>query len=380
VPRDQRIQDAVTWHKALSRLMIDAHYGATTFNVAFFMHNLFRDEIERENQEIQAEKKLELPKKAEPAPVPASANETREVTAVRETTLSGTRSQFVEEKSKKGLWIGLAAAVLVAVGVGGYLMMSGGKTETASQPPGPQPAAPLAQPATLPGGAQPTPVQASGPTPEELQAQIQAMIAAQSKDVEAKLKDQYDQRLKQLQQQLEDSKRAAAEPLPVRQTPTVAVETPAPPPVETKPAPRQETPAPTPEPTPEQPRVASNPEPTPQQAPVIPAPAPVRKAQLGDLVQAGPGVTSPRLTSRLDPRYPETAARINKAAQVDIRVLVDETGRVVDAQRSGPKVGFGFDESALEAARRASFSPAIKDGVRVKMWSTIRVSFQARRK
>ena len=47
-----------------------------------------------------------------------------------------------------------------------------------------------------------------------------------------------------------------------------------------------------------------------------------------------------------------------------------------EAQRAGAKVGFGFDEAALEAAKRATFSPPTKDGVRVKMWSTIRVAFK----
>jgi len=60
---------------------------------------------------------------------------------------------------------------------------------------------------------------------------------------------------------------------------------------------------------------------------------------------------------------------------VDIKVLVDENGRVVDAQRTGAKAGFGFDEAALEAARRAQFSPASKDGVRVKVWYGIKVKF-----
>jgi TonB family protein len=60
-------------------------------------------------------------------------------------------------------------------------------------------------------------------------------------------------------------------------------------------------------------------------------------------------------------------------------VLVDERGRVLDTQRSGPQAGFGFDEAALEAARRAIFQPATtREGVRVKMWTTIRVSFQPR--
>ncbi len=371
VGRDERIADAVTWHKTLSKLMIDGHYSATTFNLAFFMHNLFRDDIERENQEIQAEKKLELPKPkpAAPAPVPVpAAHETREVPAVvRDATLSGTRSPAAAPKSKTGLWIGLAAAVLVAAGVGGYFMMSGGKLGGAAPEPTPTPAA------SLPAG---TPA-ASGPTPEELQAQIQTMITAQSQEVEAKIKGQYDDQIKKLQQQLEESRRSAAaqdRPAPARPPERApAVEPPPPVQAESKPVPTPAAPAPVvpaPQPTPE-----------PQRAePVQPAPAPVqapvRKTQLGDLVSPGPGVTPPRLTSRLDPRYPAAAQRLNKAAQIDIRVLVDENGRVVDAQRAGAKAGFGFDEAALEAARRATFSPPTKDGVRVKMWYPLRVAFQ----
>jgi TonB family protein len=375
--RDQRIADAVTWHKTLSKLMIEGHFSPTTFNLAFFMHNLFRDEIERESQEIQAEKKLELPKKAaEPVPVPVPvSHETREVaTSVRETTLSGTRSQFVEEKSKKGLWMGIAAALLVAIGVGGYFMMSGGKKT--AEVPAPAPLVPAAQPAVMPTGVQPAPVPA-GPTPEELQAQIQAMISAQGKQVEDKLKDQYDDRIKQLQQQLEDSRKAAIEqdrqatkpaerpvPAPVQETPEPTVAKAEPPP----PAPAL------PEPTPE-PQKAEPVQQAP--APVQQAPAPtVRKTQYGELVQFGAsGATAPKLASRLEPRYPAAAQRLNKAADVDIKVLVDETGRVTDAQRVGQKAGFGFDEAALEAARRAQFNPATKDGVRVKMWYTLRVKF-----
>lgn len=246
-------------------------------------------------------------------------------------------------------------------------MMSGGKLGGAAPEPTPTPAA------SLPAG---TPA-ASGPTPEELQAQIQTMITAQSQEVEAKIKGQYDDQIKKLQQQLEESRRSAAaqdRPAPARPPERApAVEPPPPVQAESKPVPTPAAPAPVvpaPQPTPE-----------PQRAePVQPAPAPVqapvRKTQLGDLVSPGPGVTPPRLTSRLDPRYPAAAQRLNKAAQIDIRVLVDENGRVVDAQRAGAKAGFGFDEAALEAARRATFSPPTKDGVRVKMWYPLRVAFQ----
>lgn len=374
--RDQRIADAATWHKTASKLMIDLRYNATTFNLAFFMHNLFRDEIERESQEIQAEKKLELPKKA-PAPAPvAAAPETREVHAVRtDATLSGTQSRAaVKPKSKTPIFVGLAAGVLIAA-AGAYFVINRGSepAQTAAAPV----SAPAAQPAVMPSTQPVAPVQ-TGPTPEELQAQIQAMIAAQSKEVENKLKDQYDDQIKQLQQQLETSRRAQQEQ--ARQQPETRpappVATPEPAPVETRAAVR-ETPAPAPvqpQPTPEPQRVVPEPTPVPA-APVQQAPV-VKKTQVGDLVQPGPGVTSPKLTSRLDPRYPASAQRLNKAATIDIRVLVDERGKVLDAQRVGPKAGFGFDEAAIDAARRATFNPATKDGVRVKMWYSLRVAFQ----
>ncbi len=375
--RDQRIADAATWHKTASKLMIDLHYNATTFNLAFFMHNLFRDEIERESQEMQAEKKLELKKAPEPVAVPAAASkETREITQVRtDATLSGTQSRIAQPKSKTPIFIGLAAGVLVAA-IGAYFLV--GRPSEPSQTASSNPlSVPAAQPAVMPSSQPVAPVQA-GPTPEELQAQIQSMIAAQSQEVENKLKDQYDNRIKQLQDQLENSRRAQQMELekPRQQPETRPVETPEPAPVEkvaAKETPPPVVPAAQPPVEREPQRVV--PEPTPVQAAPVQAPQ-VRKTQPGDLVQAGPGVTAPRLTSRVDPRYPASAQRLNKAATIDIRVLVDETGRVLETQRVGAKAGFGFDEAAIDAARRASFTPATKEGVRVKMWYTMRVAFQ----
>ncbi len=395
VPREQRIADAVTWHKTLSKLMIDGHFSPTTFNLAFFMHNLFRDDIERESQEMQAEKKLELPPRRQPAPVPvpvAAPAPLREGTGVREGTLSGTlsgtRSQAARqpEPSRKGLWIGIAAVLALAVlGGAGYYFF--GRT-SAPGPQGPVPgAAPTPQPVALPG-VTPAPAvpAAAGPSEEQIQAQIQQMFEARSKEMEAKFKNQYDDRIKQLQQQLEDTRKtnqqASAPPsaAPVETRLTPRLEPPAPAAAQEKPA------VPTPQPAPSQPstaekteRPATTPAPVPANpAPAVQTPAPAPRpaqVQAGDLVQPGPGVAPPKLQSQLDPRYPPAAQRLNRAAQVDIKVLVDERGRVMDAERIGTKAGFGFDEAALDAARRAIFQPATKDGVRVKMWMTLRVNF-----
>ncbi|HSS75783.1 MAG TPA: TonB family protein [Thermoanaerobaculia bacterium] len=385
--REQRIADAVTWHKTLSKLMIDGHFSPTTFNLAFFMHNLFREEIERESQEMQAEKKLELPKRQPASATPpvavapaAVAATGREATGVREATLSGTfagnRSQAAPEPSKKGVWIGLAAVLVLALLAGGGWFLFGRSTgsKVASAPPAtPAPAAAL-----TPGAAPADSAAAKAAAEAQIKAQIQQMVDAGNKEVEAKLKTQYDDRIKLLQKQLEDTRKGNSE----RQTaavPSAPPETRAAIRNEPPPVPAPEKPvvtAPQPTPTPAE-RQASQPPPV-QEKPAAPAPAPAPRpaqVQAGDLVQPGPGVAAPKLLGQLEPRYPPAAQRLNRAAQVHIKVLVDERGRVMDAEGLGAKAGFGFDEAALDAARRASFQPATKEGVKVKMWMTLQVNF-----
>ncbi|MGH9362033.1 MAG: energy transducer TonB, partial [Thermoanaerobaculia bacterium] len=110
----------------------------------------------------------------------------------------------------------------------------------------------------------------------------------------------------------------------------------------------------------------------PQSAPASEAPV----VKVGDLVSGGAGVTPPQRVGALRAIYPRAADKIGKQAAVSVRVLVDENGKVVQAERIGQKVGFGFDEAALDAARRVTFRPATKDGIRVKMWHTLRVDFK----
>jgi serine/threonine protein kinase len=48
--KDERIADATSWHREITRLMSDGEYSPTTFNLAFFMHSLLRDQIEKESE------------------------------------------------------------------------------------------------------------------------------------------------------------------------------------------------------------------------------------------------------------------------------------------------------------------------------------------
>jgi TonB family protein len=403
VPRAERVADVVSWHKALSKLMIDGQYSPTTFNLAFFMHNLFRDEIEREGQELQAERKLDLSERvvrAAHAPA-AAAFDTREQTGVRQAPVRegtgvyayGTAAAAAAPKrSKAPLWIGLAAALLLAAaGTGGWLLYArdaGGKPEPRQ-----------ARTATAPP-VRPKAAAAATPTQAQIQAQINAMIEQRSKEMEDKYRAQTDEQIRALQKQLEESRRAAASASLARDERPAPAAASAPPP-EPKPAVR--TAAVEPEPSGSdaaETRAAAQPPAQQTAAPVpavdrggapaaagtapastaaVPESAPatsVPEVRVGDLVSGGAGVIPPQRVSDLRAVYPRAAERFGKTATVNVRVLVDENGKVAQAERIGNKVGFGFDEAAVDAVRRVSFRPATKEGVRVKMWHTLRVDFK----
>ncbi|HXU45887.1 MAG TPA: TonB family protein [Thermoanaerobaculia bacterium] len=366
LPREQRVSDAVTWHKAISKLMIDGHFSPTTFNLAFFMHNLFREDIERESQEMQAEKKLDL---RAPAPVPAAAPAApvagAGAAAARESAAAKTSPPPAARSESKGnpLLLPIAALVLLGLAGGGVWYWMRGRT-------------PAPAPAAAPAQAAPAPAQPSV-TPAQIQAQIDQLVQAQIQASESKIKQQYDDRLKLLQKQLEDSRRpsgSGASPAPAQTAPEPAPE---PKPAASRPVeptPVQAAPPPASTPASEKAQPAA-PEPAPVESAPAPAPAAPR-VQTGDLVRPGPGVQTPKLVRLPQPNFPAAARRLNKAATVDVKVLVDERGKVLEAEQVGLRSGFGFDEAAVDVARRAVYSSATKDGVHVKMWTVLRVAFK----
>jgi serine/threonine-protein kinase len=382
VPREQRIGDAVTWHKTLAKMMFEGQYNPTTFNLAFFMHNLFREEIERETQELEVEKTTAIPivaaAAAAAAPAPKaqapsfgqSGGAPARESAARDETLSGRERQGGESKPAKNNTMMIAAGVgaLVVLGGIGYMMFGRG-----SAPSSPATDAPLT---AAPADTAPAP---SGPTPEEIQAQIQKIVDDKIKSSSA----QYEDQLKTLQKQLDDAKKAqeqraaAAVPAPRPVTPASvpppsAPATAAAPPPTTAPAETAAATAP-----------ASTP-PAPEAKPAVPAEtraeAPARPAtdgtvRQGDLVTMGAGVAPPKVVRRASLRYPPLAQRMKKEATVTVRVLVDETGRAADVQATGSSAGFGMDEAALDYARGCAFTPATKNGVAVRMWMDLKVAF-----
>lgn len=109
-----------------------------------------------------------------------------------------------------------------------------------------------------------------------------------------------------------------------------------------------------------------------------PSSAPAEPMQRGDVIRAGQkGVQAPEIKELPSYAYPQAAKGSGKRVTIRLAVLVDESGQVIDARvREGDKSGLGFEEAALEAAKRSRYFPATRDGVEGKMWTDLVLVFE----
>jgi protein TonB len=128
-------------------------------------------------------------------------------------------------------------------------------------------------------------------------------------------------------------------------------------------SPRDEGPTVDPLPLPNDgPLIGTNPDPIP-----IPNLAPA-------VVRAGPRFITPR--NLIEPSYPEDKRRLEQEAVLQLKLTIDERGRVVAVEPVGRA-----DPSFLEAARRHlmahwRYRPAIEDGHAVASSTVIRLQFR----
>src|SRR5688572_14337204 len=324
-----------------------------------------------------------------PAPAaaaPRSPDDTQPAPALGETLGSGTSPVFVEppalpppapaaaspppppRRRRLALWLGLAAGALllliVITAAGGVLLwrsLSGGPRRPAAEVPVPAPPAPPPAPAlpapprpaelSLPGSAIPSltvaldeglPLPVTGPVRFDLPAGPDTLRFSAPGDAPREVMAEVEEGERRVLE-LPALERAAAPPRRAPRRPAVA-----PPPPAAVPAP----------------------------PPAVPPPP--RPVQRGDFVEAGPGVVPPRSVKVPSPR--QVSGR-NLPAEVllTVAVLVDEQGRAVELRvQDGSDAPPPFAAAALDAAQRSTFRPATKDGVPVKMWTTLRFRFRPR--
>lgn len=108
---------------------------------------------------------------------------------------------------------------------------------------------------------------------------------------------------------------------------------------------------------------------TAEQIPIIEA------APDDDKSAAAEGLRLPRPYRRLVPPYPETAARAEAEATVDVLVDLDSGGEVTRVEVAR-WAGFGLDEATVETVRRLHFFPAMRDGVAIPIRVLLRYNFR----
>ena len=77
------------------------------------------------------------------------------------------------------------------------------------------------------------------------------------------------------------------------------------------------------------------------------------------------GILNSKAVSMPPPRYPAEAKRAGASGQVQVKVLIDETGKVISAEAV-----FGTESlraAAVEAAKQARFAPAKSNGMPAKV-------------
>jgi TonB family protein len=278
------------------------------------------------------------------------------------------------QKKSPVVMIAVAVLIIAVAGVGGYFYVQSRSTS----------GAPVRQAAAAAPAPAPKPVETTTAVAPPISETVAASTAPTSTEPiidPSKVDEEVQKRLAAERARLEEQARrqqiAAAQPTP---QPLLQRVVPQPPPQQ-QPQPQpviaqpQPVIAPPPAPVPQpviQPVVAPPPAPAPQ-----PAPAETPRTREGDLVTSGSEDVSARMTRRASVPYPPMARIQRVEGTVLISALISETGKVLEVKVIRPiNRPVGLNEAALQIVRNSTFSPPMKDGVRVKSWTTVPVDFK----
>jgi TonB family protein len=115
----------------------------------------------------------------------------------------------------------------------------------------------------------------------------------------------------------------------------------------------------------------------PTATPIPPTPTP--SVREGHIVPDGPGVSRPVVISQVSPQYPRAAERMRLDGEVQLQALVGINGQVEQVRiLKVSHKNMGFETESEKAVRQWRYKPATKNGVKVRMWITIRIPFRQR--
>lgn len=348
----------------LDQLITSGEYSPTTFNIAFLMHTLFRGEDELQGASDKAFAAMDRsalrpvkPEPPPPPPPPKAAPAPPPPAPPRATPSAEEPSSFgmEPEPSRKGLYIGVGAAVAV-VAFAILIWLAFFRSRGPAQPDA-QAQQQLAELNRLKAAQEDLArkLQSSEEEKKRLQDQMATAKTTEEKQKAQKALDETQKRL--AAQQEEQKKLAAKAPAPVPVEPPASAPTTTQPPAQPPAAPQQTAvppPAPPPQPASES------------------AAEPAKKVNAGDLVELWNVDVKPKQLNEFHVE-PTPGVRLNHpTGTIVVEVLVDKTGKVASATVvKGLKPDYGMNAACQEAALRLKYSPALKDGVPVKTKMTI---------
>ncbi|MFH1373189.1 MAG: energy transducer TonB [bacterium] len=83
----------------------------------------------------------------------------------------------------------------------------------------------------------------------------------------------------------------------------------------------------------------------------------------------------PEMVYKHRPDYPRLAMQAGITGTVQVRVLIDEAGKVLKAIVARSSGTVSLDEAATKAAYKNKFTPGIQEGKPIKVWVTYPVEF-----
>lgn len=364
----------------LNQLIASGEYSPSTFNMAFLMHSLFRDEDEPESKRdkeflsmdrakflpVAPKASTEAEKQAEPAPKPKrkplytpSAEPAPEIP---------TPTFGVEpEPSRKGLYIGLGAlALVVIISVLGYFAFAKrgpGEADIRAQ----VEAQVAAERAALKKqqDEMAAKLAASEKEKQDLEQKMATATTADEKAKAKKLLEEARQKVdeqKQAQAQLAEKEKTVQAPAPSNQPPASLPQSSQPPAKDEPAQPTAEAPGGQP--------------PSPSTAPPE-AQVSTASTKAGDFVDLFAVDVKPKELKKLAVEYTPQARANRLSGVIYLEASVDETGAVTEARVvKGPATDYGMGDALVKAVMATRYSPAIKNGVPVKTKITFPVRLE----
>ena len=404
--------------KAIDTLLFSGDYTPTTFNLAFFMHSIFREDIDRESKQIKEEREASYaeflvdggpkptgntvtlnttpvpsaatPPRAKPEAAPAAAHEPPPVpreahapqapapvesplasagVSAKDAAASFTFHKDAPSKRKTPL---LVAALLGIAVVGGAAYYFLGATMVGGTPsPSPPPSSTLSAEAASAlarvkeleeklKAIEDEKAAAEQKAKEEATAKLQKEAKARGTEVDAaalqRAQDEAAKKARADQERRALEERKKLEDAKAAEEQRLAEE-------QRRAEDQRRA---------EEARLAAAATTTLPPATTL---APVQSGALVNVTDAGVIAPVPEKTPPV--QYPSVALRQRVEGVVELNVLVDEKGAVTDAQIvTGTGGRAGLDEAALDNVKKRHYRPATKDGVAVKVWIPVRVQFK----